>query len=156
MQMQVIATTLLLTTLIAQSANTPKWELISKTEDPQKITSWYVDINSIVREDDYMRAVLRTSWSVPQQGPDNTDYQSSTYINYIDCTKNTIAYTGNTYFKDPEPVGQPVHEEPEQPLEKLKFQSVPQGSAGANRVNFVCKFFSKNFMTMKKIDAKQS
>ena len=156
MQMQVIATTLLLTTLIAQSANTPKWELISKTEDPQKITSWYVDINSIVREDDYMRAVLRTSWSVPQQGPDNTDYQSSTYINYIDCTKNTIAYTGNTYFKDPEPVGQPVHEEPEQPLEKLKFQSVPQGSAGANRVNFVCKFFSKNFMTMTKIDAKQS
>lgn len=150
MQMQAIASTLLLTTLIAQSANTTKWELISKTEDPQKITSWYVDINSIVREDDYMRAVLRTSWSVPQQGPDNTDYQSSTYINYIDCTKNTIAYTGNTYFKDPEPVGQPVHEEPEQPLEKLKFQSVPQGSAGANRVNFVCKFFSKNFMTMKK------
>ena len=150
MQMQAIASTLLLTTLIAQSANTTKWELISKTEDPQKITSWYVDINSIVREDDYMRAVLRTSWSVPQQGPDNTDYQSSTYINYIDCTKNTIAYTGNTYFKDHEPVGQPVHEEPEQPLEKLKFQSVPQGSAGANRVNFVCKFFSKNFMTMKK------
>ncbi len=154
--MQAIATTLLLTTLIAQSANTTKWELISKTEDPQKITSWYVDINSIVREDDYMRAVLRTSWSVPQQGPDNTDYQSSTYINYIDCTKNTIAYTGNTYFKDHEPVGQPVHEEPEQPLAKLKFQSVPQGSAGANRVNFVCKFFSKNFMTMKKSDEKQS
>ena len=149
MQMQAIASTLLLTTLIAQSANTTKWELISKTEDPQKITSWYVDINSIVREDDYMRAVLRTSWSVPQQGPDNTDYQSSTYINYIDCTKNTIAYTGNTYFKDPEPVGQPVHEEPEQPLAKLKFQSVPQGSAGANRVNFVCKFFSKNFMVYK-------
>ena len=156
MQMQAIASTLLLTTLIAQSANTTKWELISKTEDPQKITSWYVDINSIVREDDYMRAVLRTSWSVPQQGPDNTDYQSSTYINYIDCTKNTIAYTGNTYFKDPEPVGQPVHEEPEQPLEKLKFQSVPQGSAGANRVNFVCKFFSKNFMTMKKSSDNQS
>ncbi len=156
MQMQAIASTLLLTTLIAQSANTTKWELISKTEDPQKITSWYVDINSIVREDDYMRAVLRTSWSVPQQGPDNTDYQSSTYINYIDCTKNTIAYTGNTYFKDPEPVGQPVHEEPEQPLAKLKFQSVPQGSAGANRVNFVCKFFSKNFMTMKKSSDNQS
>ncbi len=154
--MKAIATTLLLTTLIAQSANPIKWELISKTEDPQKITSWYVDINSIVREDDYMRAVLRTSWSVPQQGPDNTDYQSSTYINYIDCTKNTIAYTGNTYFRDPEPVGQPVHEEPEQPLAKLKFQSVSQGSAGANRVNFVCKFFSKNFMTMKKSDEKQS
>ncbi len=154
--MKAIATTLLLTTLIAQSANPIKWELISKTEDPQKITSWYVDINSIVREDDYMRAVLRTSWSVPQQGPDNTDYQSSTYINYIDCTKNTIAYTGNTYFRDPEPVGQPVHEEPEQPLAKLQFQSVPQGSAGAKRVNFVCKFFSKNFMTMKKSDEKQS
>jgi hypothetical protein len=77
MQMQAIATTILLTTLIAQPANTTKWELISTTEDPQKITSWYVDINSIVREDDYMRAVLRTSWSIPQQGPDNTDYQST-------------------------------------------------------------------------------
>ena len=154
--MQAIATTLLLTTLITQSANSPKWELISTTEDPQKITSWYVDINSIVREDDYMRAVLRTSWSIPQQGPDNTDYQSTTYINYIDCVKNKIAYTGNTYFKDAESTGVPVHAEPEQPLKKLKFQSVVQGSAGANRLNFVCKFFSKNFMTMKKSSEKHS
>jgi hypothetical protein len=154
--MKAIATTLLLTTLIAQSANSPKWELISTTEDPQKITSWYVDINSIVREDDYMRAVLRTSWSIPQYGPDNTDYQSTTYINYIDCVKNKIAYTGNTYFKDAESTGVPVHAEPEQPLKKLKFQSVVQGSAGANRLNFVCKFFSKNFMTMKKSSEKHS
>ena len=109
-----------------------------------------------MREDDYMRAVLRTSWSIPQYGPDNTDYQSTTYINYIDCVKNKIAYTGNTYFKDAESTGVPVHAEPEQPLKKLKFQSVVQGSAGANRLNFVCKFFSKNFMTMKKSSEKHS
>lgn len=145
--MHAIVFMLMLATFIAQPATAANWKLISETEDPQKITSWYVDLSSIVRQDDYMRALLRTSWSAPQQGPDNTAYQSSTYINYIDCEKRKIAYTANTYFKEAEPGGKPVHTEPEQPLAKLKFQSVPAGTAGANRVNFVCQFFSKNFMT---------
>ena len=123
------------------------WKLISETEDKDKITSWFVDMTSIVREDDYLRAFLRTSWSTPQFGPDRTPYQSSTYMNYFDCDGRKIAYTGNTYYLTPEPEGKPVHQEPEHPVDRLKFQPVKPGSAGEERLKFVCKFRSKNFMT---------
>lgn len=123
------------------------WQLLSETEDTDKITSWYVDVTSIVHEDDFMRAFLRTSWSVPQYAEDRTAYQSTTYINYFDCDTRKIAYTANTYYDTPEPMGTPVHEEPERALDKLKFQSVIPGSAGEGRLDFVCKFRSKNFLT---------
>ncbi len=129
------------------SANAPEWKLISETEDPDKIISWYVDMQSIVREDDYVRAYLRTSWSVPQYGPDSIAYQSSTYLNYFDCDARKIAYTANTYYQSTEPVGNPVHDEPEAPVEALRFQAVIPGSAGERRLDFVCRFRSTNFLT---------
>lgn len=137
----------LLALFISLPAASADWKLLSETEDPEKITSWYVDAASIVREDDYMRAVLRTSWSSPQFGPDRTAYQSTTYLNYFDCDTRKIAYTANTYFAGIEPMGKPVHTEAERPLEKLKFQPVVPGSAGENRLDFVCQFRSKNFIT---------
>lgn len=129
------------------SADTPDWTLISETEDPDKIISWYVDMNSIVRDDDYVRAFLRTTWSVPQYGPDHTAYQSSTYLNYFDCDARKIAFTANAYFRSPDPVGKPVHREPEAPVDTLRFQSVIPGSAGERRLDFVCRFRSTNFLT---------
>ncbi len=141
---------LLLATLLAwlsQPAAAADWKLISETEDPEKIISWYVDMSSIVRDEDYLRAFLRTTWSVPQLAADGTAYQSSTYLNYFDCDARKIAYTANAYFAGAEPDDQPVHEEPEKPLARLKFQSVVPGSAGAMRLDFVCQFRSKNFLT---------
>lgn len=125
----------------------PKWELISTTNHPDKTISWYVDMTSVVHEDDYMRANLRTSWSTPQYGPNQVIYQSSTYLNYFDCGTGRIAFTNNAYFFSTEPVGPTVHQEEELPLEKLKFQQVVPGSAGATRMEFVCQFRSKNFRT---------
>ncbi len=141
---------LLLATLLAwlsQPAVAAEWKLISETEDPEKIISWYVDMSSIVRDDDYLRAFLRTTWSVPQHAADGTAYQSSTYLNYFDCDARKIAYTANAYFAGAEPDNLPVHEEPETPVSRLKFQSVVPGSAGAMRLDFVCQFRSKNFLT---------
>ena len=141
---------LALSLLFAQlplTAAAAEWKLISETEDKDKITSWYVDMTSIVRQDDYLRAFLRTSWSAPQFGPDHTPYQSSTYTNYFDCDARKIAYTGNTYYRNAEPEGKPVHQEPEHPATRLKFQSVKPGSAGEARLRFVCQFRSKNFLT---------
>ena len=134
-------------TLFVLPASATEWKLISETEDKDKITSWYVDMTSIVREDDYLRAFLRTSWSAPQFGPDRTPYQSSTYVNYFDCDTGKIAYTANTYYVSTEPEGKPVHQEPEHPVTKLKFHRVKPGSAGEARMHFVCQFRSKNFMT---------
>ncbi len=131
----------------AARADAPDWQLISETEDPEKVISWYVDTKSIVQDDDYLRALLRTSWSVPQYGPDSTAYQSSTYLNYFDCDARKIAYTANAYFPSEDPVGNPVHAEPEQPVSALRFQSVIPGSAGERRLAFVCNFRSKNFLT---------
>ena len=128
-------------------ADAPDWKLISETEDPEKVISWYVDLKSIVHDDDYLRAFLRTTWSAPQYGPDGTAYQSSTYLNYFDCDAHTIAFTANAYYRLEEPVGQPVHKEPEQPVSALQFQSVIPGSAGERRLEFVCNFRSKNFLT---------
>ena len=146
MKKSVLALTLAVLSCPAWSAD---WALISETEDPEKITSWYVDMTSIVHEDDYMRAFLRTSWSAPQFGPDKTPYQSSTYLNYFDCDARKIAFTANTYFSSTEPVGKPIHQEAERKLDKLKFQPVVPGSAGESRLQFVCKFRSKNFLTQR-------
>ncbi len=135
----------LLCALLSLPAGATEWKLISETEDKEKTTSWYVDMRSIVREDDYLRAFLRTSWSVPQYGPDKTPYQSSTYVNYVDCDTGRIAFTANTYYTTTEPEGKPVHQEPEHPVEKLKFQRVKRGSAGEARLNFICQFRTKSF-----------
>ncbi len=129
------------------AAEAPDWKLISRSGQPGQIIHWYVDAGSIVRTDDYLRAVLRTSWSRPQIGPENNAYQSSTYLNYFDCSKRKIAYTANAYFRSVEPEGEPIHEEPELPLTKLTFQSVVPGSTGALRLAFVCNFQSKQFLT---------
>ena len=134
---------------LTQPALGAEWKLISETEDKDKTVSWYVDMTSIVREEEYLRAFLRTTWSVPQYAPDNTPYQSSTYLNYFDCGSGRIAYTGNAYYRAMEPAGKPLHQEAENPVEKLKFQRVRPGSAGEARMKFVCKFHSKNFLTQR-------
>ncbi len=142
-----IALAFALALLPAAAADTPEWKLISETEDPDKVISWYVDMKSIVHDEDYLRAFLRTSWSMPQYGPDETAYQSSTYLNYFDCDARKIAFTANAYYRAEEPAGTPVHSEPEQPISSLRFQSVIPGSAGERRLEFVCNFRSKNFLT---------
>ncbi len=139
---------LVMPTLHATAA-APEWKLISETEDPDKTISWYVDMTSIVHDDDYLRAFLRTSWSMPQYAADGTAYQSSTYLNYFDCDGRKIAYTANAYFTGAEPDNSPVHQEPDKPVAKLKFQSVVPGSAGEMRLEFVCQFRSKNFLTQR-------
>jgi hypothetical protein len=135
--------------VLTQPALGAEWKLISETEDKDKTVSWYVDMTSIVREEEYLRAFLRTTWSVPQYAPDNTPYQSSTYLNYFDGGSGRIAYTGNAYYRAMEPAGKPLHQEAENPVEKLKFQRVRPGSAGEARMKFVCKFHSKNFLTQR-------
>ena len=45
-----------LLTMLALPAAAADWKLISETEDPEKIISWYVDMTSIVHDDDYLRA----------------------------------------------------------------------------------------------------
>ncbi len=135
--------------VLALPASATEWHLISETKEPGKVISWYVDMSSIVHEDDYLRAFLRTSWSTPQYAPDDTVYQSSTYINYFDCDTRSIAFTANVYYRTEDPVGKPVHVEPEVTLEKLRFQQVKPGSPGDARVEFVCKFRSKNFITQR-------
>ena len=129
------------------SADIPEWQLISQTGRPGELIFWYVDVSSIVRTDQHLRAFLRTSWTRPQIAPDGTPYQSSTYLNHFDCGNRKIAYTANTYYVTPEPQGEPVHAEPEQPLAALKFQEVNPGSAGAKRLEFICKYRSKQILT---------
>ncbi len=145
--MRILLAALALALSLPAAADAPDWKLISQTGRPGEIIFWYVDASSIVRTDQFLRAQLRTTWSRPQIGPDNTPYQSSTYLNYFDCGKRRIAYTANTYYVSPEPAGDPVHEEPEQPLAKLNFQPVSPGSAGATRLDFVCKYRGKQILT---------
>jgi hypothetical protein len=145
--MRTLIASVFLSLALPAAAQAPDWQLISQSGSREQVINWYVDTNSIVRTDEYLRAILRTSWSVPQYGPDETAYQSSTYLNYFDCGKRMIAYTGNTYYRNVEPIGVPVHEEPELPLTELKFQEVTPGSAGETRLDFVCKFRAKQIMT---------
>ena len=71
----------LLALSVPAAAQAPDWQLISQSRSNDQLVYWYVDASSIVRTDEYLRALLRTSWSAPQYGPDQTAYQSSTYLN---------------------------------------------------------------------------
>ncbi len=125
--------------LMGCSAQAVEWKLISTSSDTAKTTYWYVDPESIVVQSNWVQARLRTVWSTMQYASDNTGYQSSVYLNYVDCKRRAIAFTGNTYFTDAASMGPPVHQEPELPLSALSFQAVKPGSAGEVRVNYLCR-----------------
>ena len=69
--MRRLFTCVLLSLALPAAAQTPDWQLISQSGNRGQVINWYVDASSIVRTDDYLRAVLRTSWSAPQYGPDH-------------------------------------------------------------------------------------
>jgi len=76
--MRTLIASVFLSLALPAAAQAPDWQLISQSGSREQVINWYVDANSIVRTDEYLRAILRTSWSVPQYGPDETAYQSST------------------------------------------------------------------------------
>lgn len=115
-----------------------EWNLISTSSDLEKKTYWYVKPASIVVESNLVKARLRTVWSTLQYGPSQIGYQSTTYLNFVDCKHRAIAFTGNTYFYDAESITEPVHQEPELPLSDLRFVLVRPGSSGELRVNYLC------------------
>jgi hypothetical protein len=124
--------------LLSGTAQATEWKLITTSSDLSKITYWYVDPSSIVVQSNLLQARLRTAWSSMQYGPDNTGYQSTTYLNYIDCERRTIAFTGNTYFSDMESTSAPVYQEEAQPVQSLRFSAVRPGTPGEIRVNHLC------------------
>ena len=95
-------------------------------------------------ESDLLQARLRTAWSTMQYGPNQTGYQSTTYLNYIDCARRTIAFTGNTYFSDMESTGAPVYQEEAQPVQRLRFSTVRPGTPGELRVNYLCQSYGSS------------
>lgn len=119
-------------------AQATEWKLITTSSDLSKTTYWYVDPASIVVQSNMLQARLRTAWSTMQYGPNNTGYQSTTYLNYIDCAARTIAFTGNTYFSDMESTGEPVYQEEALPLQALRFSAVRAGTPGELRINYLC------------------
>lgn len=120
------------------SAQAVEWQLISTSSDLEKKTYWYVDPTSIAVQSNLVQARLRTVWSTLQYGPDRIGYQSTTYLNYVDCKHRSIAFTGNTYFQDAASTSAPVHREEEAPLTDLRFTPVRPGSSGEVRVNYLC------------------
>jgi hypothetical protein len=120
------------------AAQATEWKLITTSSDLTKTTYWYVDPSSIVVEANLLQARLRTAWSAVQYGPNNTGYQSTTYVNYIDCERRTIAFTGNTYFSDMESISEPVYQEDAKPVHTLRFSAVRPGTPGEIRVNYLC------------------
>jgi len=124
--------------LLCGAAHATEWKLITTSSDLSKITYWYVDPASIVVESNLLQARLRTAWSTMQYGPNNTGYQSTTYLNFIDCERRTIAFTGNTYFSDMESTSAPVYQEDAQPIQALRFSSVRPGTPGEIRINYLC------------------
>ena len=68
--MRRLFTTVFLLLALHASAQAPDWQLISQSGSRGQVINWYVDAGSIVRTDQYLRAVLRTSWSAPQYAPD--------------------------------------------------------------------------------------
>lgn len=124
--------------LLSGAANATEWKLITTSSDLSKITYWYVDPASIVVESNLLQARLRTAWSTMQYGPNNTGYQSTTYLNFIDCERRTIAFTGNTYFSDMESTSAPVYQEDAQPMQALRFSAVRPGTPGEIRINYLC------------------
>ena len=124
--------------LLSGAAHATEWKLITTSSDLSKITYWYVDPASIVVESNLLQARLRTAWSTMQYGPNNTGYQSTTYMNFIDCERRTIAITGNTYFSDMESTSAPVYQEDAQPMQALRFSAVRPGTPGEIRINYLC------------------
>ena len=124
--------------LLSGAAHATEWKLITTSSDLSKITYWYVDPASIVVESNLLQARLRTAWSTMQYGPNNTGYQSTTYMNFIDCERRTIAFTGNTYFSDMESTSAPVYQEDAQPVGTLRFSAVRPGTPGEIRINYLC------------------
>ena len=123
---------------LSGAAQATEWKLITTSSDLSKITYWYVDPASIVVESNVLQARLRTAWSTMQYGPNNTGYQSTTYLNFIDCERRTIAFTGNTYFSDMESTSAPVYQEDAQPVQTLRFSAVRPGTPGELRINYLC------------------
>ncbi|CAN1571309.1 hypothetical protein MCEMAEM4_03263 [Burkholderiaceae bacterium] len=129
---------------VTASAQAVEWQLISTSSDLEKKTYWYVDPASIAIQSNVVQARLRTVWSTMQFGPDRIGYQSTTYLNYVDCKDRTIAFTGNTYFQDVASTSEPVHRQGELPLSELKFIPVRPGSSGEVRVNYLCRSRSES------------
>ena len=123
---------------LSGAAQATEWKLITTSSDQSKITYWYVDPASIVMQSNVLQARLRTAWSTPQYGPNNTSYQSTTYLNFIDCERRTIAITGNTYFSNRESTSAPVYQEDAQPVQSLRFSAVRPGTPGELRINYLC------------------
>ena len=123
---------------LSGAAQATEWKLITTSSDLSKTTYWYVDPASIVVQSNMLQARLRTAWSTMQYGPNNTGYQSTTYLNYIDCERRTIAFTGNTYFSDMESTSEPVYQEDAKPLPTLRFSAVRPGTPGEIRINYLC------------------
>jgi hypothetical protein len=126
---------------LSGAAYATQWKLITTSSDHTKITYWYVDPSSIVIESNLLQARLRTAWSTTQYGPNNTSYQSTTYLNFIDCERRTIAFTGNTYFSDRESTSAPVYQEDAQPVQTLRFSAVRPGTPGELRINYLCQSY---------------
>ena len=121
--------------LTAQAAD---WTLLTTSTDLKKVTYWYVDTSSVVSQSQLIKAKLRTAWSQTQFGPDNTEYLSTTYISYVDCSRRLLAYTANTYFSDFDSTSAPVHQEAELPLTDLNFAPPRPGTPGEMRINYLC------------------
>ena len=138
MKKRIRKTLLAMLAFASLGAQATEWKLITTSSDLTKITYWYVDPSSIVIESNLLQARLRTAWSTMQYGPNNTGYQSTTYLNFIDCERRTIAFTGNTYFSDKESTSAPVYQEDAQPIDTLRFSAVRPGTPGELRINYLC------------------
>ena len=138
MKASICVALLALLALLSGTAQATEWKLITTSSDLSKTTYWYVDPSSIVVESNLLQARLRTAWSTMQYGPNNTGYQSTTYLNFIDCERRTIAFTGNTYFSDMESTSDPVYQEDAKPVQALRFSAVRPGTPGEIRINYLC------------------
>ena len=138
MKASICVALLALLALLSGTAQATEWKLITTSSDLSKTTYWYVDPSSIVVESNLLQARLRTAWSTMQYGPNNTGYQSTTYLNFIDCERRTIAFTGNTYFSDMESTSEPVYQEDAKPVQTLRFSAVRPGTPGEIRINYLC------------------
>ncbi len=138
MKASICVALLALLALLSGTAQATEWKLITTSSDLSKTTYWYVDPSSIVVESNLLQARLRTAWSTMQYGPNNTGYQSTTYLNFIDCERRTIAFTGNTYFSDMESTSDPVYQEDAKPVQTLRFSAVRPGTPGEIRINYLC------------------
>ena len=126
---------------IGLAAHAADWTLLTTSTDLKKITYWYVDASSVVLQAPLIKANLRTAWSQTQFGPDNTEYLSTTYTSYVDCSRRLLAYTANTYFSDFDSTSAPVHQEAELPPTDLNFAPARPGTPGEMRINYLCKSY---------------